>query len=109
MALWHRNLRWHHSVRNKFEEHLVFYRAALKQFHPERTPTNLRELFKAERVENLSVYMTFGSTDILIFGYLHPKLVDDFRFKLAEILSVEHTPEYFAVSKYEHQDFGGKK
>ncbi|HEX3822663.1 MAG TPA: hypothetical protein VHW45_20190 [Candidatus Sulfotelmatobacter sp.] len=99
------NLAWHHSVREKFGEHLVFYRACLQHFHPEKTPLILSKLFTAEQINNLTVYMVFGATDILIYGYLHPNLIEDFRFRLAEALETETTPEYFAVARREEHEF----
>lgn len=100
------NVRWHHSVHEKFDEYLVFYRARLKQFHPEKTKATLERLFAGEQLRNLAVAVVFGSTDLLIYGYLHRTLIEDFRFKLAEALGTEITPEFFAVSQRENHKFG---
>jgi hypothetical protein len=96
MSQWSNKV-WHHSVRQRLGEHLVYYRAKVQPFVQERISENLRKLLCDERMPSLRAFLIFGPYDLLFRGWIHPTIISSFRYKLAEALQIDTTPEHFAV------------
>lgn len=99
-------MRWHHSVHERLGEHLVYYRT--KAGTPIKLTVvadRLRALLEAEHLPSVRAFMIFGPYDLLFRAWMHPNIISSFRYKLAEALGVDTSPQHFAVRQITRKSY----
>jgi len=98
MSFWSNKV-WHHSVRQKLGEDLVYYKVRLRRLIISETSGVLGDLLSRERIESVRAFVVFGANDLLFRAWLHPRIAKPFKFALGTALQADSSPEQFTVHR----------
>ncbi|HEX3683193.1 MAG TPA: hypothetical protein VHU83_11715 [Bryobacteraceae bacterium] len=93
------NSNWHPAVRRRYNELLIFFRASVQPFSSITIRNKLSDLSRREKTQSLKADMLFGRHDLLLRLWMHSQVIPDFRYKLAEALNTDTTPQSFVVNE----------